>query len=470
MMSKGPNRFGAKATSDLTRSLQPHADASKSLTVRHDNSQNAESQSASSGLGRPLDLSTRAALEPRFGRDLGNVRIHTDDVAAQSAAKTKARAFTVGNDISFGQGQYSPSTPGGQQLLAHELTHVVQQQNYGNTVPATHSPGHVEMEAESAERAAGNGNAISVKAASRPGSPQFAPLGGASNQTNDSRERIISLAESSDAADRQAALNLIVVTYYHPSSSFAGIVYEPNFVADRRRTNPRAKISPQQADTGGAYGKPQTISIGPHFFTRFRERYAQRVRTIGHELQHVEQRSPTEKEPGKRSVGSTFLGALAGAAGGALLGAAGLGIAHLAGASLSAGLIGGVLGASAAVGGIVGGIWDPFRPKSQMKEPITNTHTREFLSLHWAVTAEVPGLEQMDIGQRILTIEDPKSGALAEYRQMPPDDQKTYAAKFLELQALIQTLKNKQAESERRGDLFGPEAPKPESAGEEEVA
>ncbi len=77
--------------------------------------------------GRPLDTSARAFFEPRFGHDFSRVRIHTDSVAAQSAADVAAHAWTVGSDIAFGSGRYSPFTPFGAGLLAHELTHVVQQ-------------------------------------------------------------------------------------------------------------------------------------------------------------------------------------------------------------------------------------------------------------------------------------------------------------------------------------------------------
>ena len=79
------------------------------------------------GGGQPLPGSTRAFFEPRFGRDFSEVRIHTGSRAADTAQAINARAFTVGRNIAFGAGQYSPDSRGGRQLLAHELTHVVQQ-------------------------------------------------------------------------------------------------------------------------------------------------------------------------------------------------------------------------------------------------------------------------------------------------------------------------------------------------------
>lgn len=77
--------------------------------------------------GQPLDPATRAFMEPRFGHDFSQVRVHTDTRAAKSAGEMTAWAYTVGRDIVFATGQYAPKTMEGRQLLAHELTHVVQQ-------------------------------------------------------------------------------------------------------------------------------------------------------------------------------------------------------------------------------------------------------------------------------------------------------------------------------------------------------
>ena len=79
--------------------------------------------------GRPLEASTRTYMEARFGYDFGRVRVHTDRGAAQSAVVLGARAYTVGQELVFAEGQYAPGTPGGQKLLAHELAHTLQQAN-----------------------------------------------------------------------------------------------------------------------------------------------------------------------------------------------------------------------------------------------------------------------------------------------------------------------------------------------------
>ncbi|UCF91855.1 MAG: DUF4157 domain-containing protein [Desulfobacterales bacterium] len=82
---------------------------------------------AMQGSGRPLPASERAFFEPRFGHDFSRVRVYTDAKAARSAQAVNARAFTVGRDIVFGAGR-QPSFSESRRLLAHELTHVLQQQ------------------------------------------------------------------------------------------------------------------------------------------------------------------------------------------------------------------------------------------------------------------------------------------------------------------------------------------------------
>jgi len=77
--------------------------------------------------GEPLPASTRAFFEPRFGKDLSHVRVHTDGDAQQSAQDVNALAYTVGSHVVFGAERYVPSSVEGQRLLAHELAHVVQQ-------------------------------------------------------------------------------------------------------------------------------------------------------------------------------------------------------------------------------------------------------------------------------------------------------------------------------------------------------
>jgi hypothetical protein len=93
--------------------------------------------------GQPLDAATRAFMEPRFGQDFGQVRVHTDAKAAESARTIGAQAYTVGENLVFGAGRYAPGSMTGKQLLAHELTHTVQQQGHAQTTIQRKSGGNV---------------------------------------------------------------------------------------------------------------------------------------------------------------------------------------------------------------------------------------------------------------------------------------------------------------------------------------
>ena len=109
--------------------------------------------------GQALDRETRAFMEMRLGHDFSNVRVHTDSSAAQSAEAVNALAYTVGRQVVFGSGRYAPQTTAGRQLLAHELTHVVQQNGMAagglpDKISDTHDP--MEHEADTvAQRISG---------------------------------------------------------------------------------------------------------------------------------------------------------------------------------------------------------------------------------------------------------------------------------------------------------------------------
>jgi hypothetical protein len=107
------------------------------------------------GSGRPLDPALRGDMEGRFGHDFSQVRVHSDAAAAQSARDVNATAYTVGSSIVFGAGRYTPDTQPGRRLLAHELTHVVQQSGA--------APGVIQREVERrpAENATAKGTGVS---------------------------------------------------------------------------------------------------------------------------------------------------------------------------------------------------------------------------------------------------------------------------------------------------------------------
>jgi hypothetical protein len=111
--------------------------------------------------GSSLGAATRSLMESKFGHNFGDVRVHHDSLADESARAVHADAYTVGRKVVFAAGKYAPTTPAGRRLLAHELTHVVQQ----NTVNMPGS-GHIEVgatgtrqeaEADRAEQAVASG-------------------------------------------------------------------------------------------------------------------------------------------------------------------------------------------------------------------------------------------------------------------------------------------------------------------------
>ena len=94
------------------------------------------------GRGRPLAQPLRDFFAPRFGHDISGVRVHTDARAAELAGAIQARAFAVGQEIVFGDGEFAPETSRGRELMAHELTHVVQQERGA----ARSSPGAIRRQ------------------------------------------------------------------------------------------------------------------------------------------------------------------------------------------------------------------------------------------------------------------------------------------------------------------------------------
>jgi hypothetical protein len=96
-----------------------------------------------SSSGQPLDRPTREFMESRMGHDFGDVRVHTDTRASDSVRSVNAQAYTVGSDIVFQSGTYAPDTDAGRHVLAHELTHVVQQRS--GPVDGTSAPGGIKI-------------------------------------------------------------------------------------------------------------------------------------------------------------------------------------------------------------------------------------------------------------------------------------------------------------------------------------
>ena len=123
-------------------------------------------------LGQPLDPAIRAFMEPRFGHDFGQVRVHTDARATESTQAVNALAYTVGKNIVLAQEHYRPTATSGRQLLAHELAHVVQQREASDlwsadqlTLDSSHSMAEREAQRIGTEVAAGGSAAAGTPSA-----------------------------------------------------------------------------------------------------------------------------------------------------------------------------------------------------------------------------------------------------------------------------------------------------------------
>jgi Domain of unknown function (DUF4157) len=101
--------------------------ASVSRLLTEDDERSPVKDLLASSAGQPLDRSTQALMQSRLGQDFSDVRVHSDGKATESAKAVNAHAYTVGTDVVFQSDKYAPGTESGKKMLAHELTHVVQQ-------------------------------------------------------------------------------------------------------------------------------------------------------------------------------------------------------------------------------------------------------------------------------------------------------------------------------------------------------
>ncbi|HEV2273272.1 MAG TPA: DUF4157 domain-containing protein, partial [Acidobacteriaceae bacterium] len=161
-----------------------------------------------SSAGRPLDPATRAFFEPRFGYDFSQVRIHSGEQAAESARSIGALAYTAGAEIAFDRTLYQPGTGEGRRLLAHELTHVVQQ---GYAAPA---PGSTP----------GSGSRVSVSAARATPSIQRDTPAGQGGQTSQVGPLSITkqFTPESDSASRAEVTQALTDFLYRAQAAQGG--------------------------------------------------------------------------------------------------------------------------------------------------------------------------------------------------------------------------------------------------------
>jgi len=133
-LSANQNAFFKPAHNHIQRKCQACEEKEKHVHRKESNGNEVHGSngldnyvSSLSSSGQAMSPASRSFFEPRFGHDFSNVKIHTDAVAAKSAQSINALAYTTGNNIVFNSGQYAPESDSGKRLMAHELTHVVQQ-------------------------------------------------------------------------------------------------------------------------------------------------------------------------------------------------------------------------------------------------------------------------------------------------------------------------------------------------------
>ena len=202
---------------------------------------------ATRGGGSAMPGNTKSFMESRFGTDFSNVRIHSGGYASQLSKELNAQAFTVGNDIYFNAGKFSPESSEGKRLLAHELTHTIQQK--------AASPANIKGRSE---------NLLVQKAGDK--------------TKDETAKKIIDAGKDTrNPIDQRAidAVNSIIKNYYD-----RGLVDSVVYVEETAGlvTSPVGKGK----DIKGK------IIVGKYFINNI-DLFARRVLQVGHELQHVQQ-------------------------------------------------------------------------------------------------------------------------------------------------------------------------------------
>ncbi|MFE0021334.1 DUF4157 domain-containing protein [Amycolatopsis sp. NPDC059021] len=165
--------------------------------------------------GQPLDERTQAVMGARFGHDFSRVRVHADPDAAEAAAAVSANAYTVGEDVFFGAGQYDPSSRSGRHLLAHELGHVVQNARGGTAASGLAPDPARESSAEAAATAfttgsgrvtvTGTGGGLARQASGRTAPPAAATAPPATNAFEEWWKKIPGLEGTVEDFERNPA-------------------------------------------------------------------------------------------------------------------------------------------------------------------------------------------------------------------------------------------------------------------------
>ncbi|RCJ29427.1 hypothetical protein A6770_22105 [Nostoc minutum NIES-26] len=229
--------------------------------------------------GQPLEASTRTFMESRFGHDFSRVRVHTDAKAAESALAVNALAYTVEQNVVFGKGQYAPVTTPGKKLLAHELTHVVQQSSLnatgGSAIPA-------EAEAERVSQQISKTGASSVKLSVPAGKLLRQPSPTNKNAIDKDAQAIIAIAQDQNRTLKERGITVVkeIIAKYYPSdaSKVDSIVYE------------ESETGLNTTSKGTGQNTKGIIKVGRYFVENTTKTgFARRVAQVGHEIEHINQ-------------------------------------------------------------------------------------------------------------------------------------------------------------------------------------
>lgn len=228
----------------------------------------------SSGKGKPMAEKTRMEMEQAFGVNFTGVNIHTGANAVQMNRELGAQAFTHGKDVYFNAGKYRPESADGKRLLAHELTHVVQQgggkKNSGNGIKAN------------TKLTENNKKEISPKKNESKAGEYPRAHGGGDNPLDEKALKIISFAQNKWLPKRFRAITVVkkIINAYFPEKKdyVKDIQYLPDI--------PGLKTT----RVGEGPGATGIISVGDYFLDSTNsDFFARRVLQVEHELQHIEQ-------------------------------------------------------------------------------------------------------------------------------------------------------------------------------------
>jgi hypothetical protein len=199
--------------------------------------------------GQPLDAVTRSFFEPHFGDGLLRVRLHSNSMAERSAHELQARAYTVGNNIVFGAGQYAPATHDGRRLLAHELAHAAQQSHPEDRAAGR---GNCEQHAEDAAGPVGSGNPPLVRPSGAFGTVQ---------------RQVAPKSNTGPAAQKKSRL-VRIERYWHATNGRAffadGSNEEVTFVEASKLDPASPPEGEYEKEVGLTIELPSSIPIRPH--------------------------------------------------------------------------------------------------------------------------------------------------------------------------------------------------------------